>query len=85
MAWFLPGRFGPESSSGRSRWHRTPRPVASSPRPAGCAAWPSQNPTGGATDAARALRYRAGLLETRLVDPLWRETAAGLLRLLQAA
>ena len=40
-----------------------------------------------ATDAgdARRLRYRAAALETRLVDPFWRETAADLLRLPQAA
>ena len=30
---------------------------------------------------ARELRYRAAALETRLVDPFWRETAADLLRL----
>ncbi len=35
--------------------------------------------------SARALRFRAALLEARLVDPLWRETAAELLRLPQAA
>lgn len=34
---------------------------------------------------ARALRYRAAVLECRLVDPFWRETAADLLRLPQAA
>jgi len=34
---------------------------------------------------ARALRFRAALLEARLVDPLWRETAAELLWLPQAA
>ncbi len=34
---------------------------------------------------ARDLRYRAALLETRLVDSFWRETAAELLRLPQAA
>ncbi|MEO3434585.1 hypothetical protein [Inquilinus sp. CAU 1745] len=34
---------------------------------------------------ARTLRYRAATLETRLVDPFWRETAAELLRLPQAA
>ena len=34
---------------------------------------------------ARRLRYRAAALEARLVDPFWRETAAGLLRLPQAA
>ncbi len=34
---------------------------------------------------ARELRYRAALLETRLVDPFWREAAADLLRLPQAA
>ncbi|MGY4752705.1 hypothetical protein ACVNHC_22820 [Pannonibacter sp. Q-1] len=34
---------------------------------------------------ARDLRYRASLLEARLVDPFWRETAAELLRLPQAA
>ncbi|KAB2681033.1 hypothetical protein [Brucella pseudintermedia] len=35
--------------------------------------------------SARALRFGAALLEARLVDPLWRETAAELLRLPQAA
>lgn len=35
--------------------------------------------------AARDHRYRASLLEARLVDPWWRETAADLLRLPQAA
>ncbi|REF66724.1 hypothetical protein [Paracoccus versutus] len=35
--------------------------------------------------AARDHRYRASLLEARLVDPYWRETAAELLRLPQAA
>jgi hypothetical protein len=35
--------------------------------------------------SARALRIRAALLEARLVDPLWRETAAELIRLPQAA
>ena len=35
--------------------------------------------------SARDLRYRAGLLEARLVDPLWREAAAELLTLPQAA
>ena len=35
--------------------------------------------------AARDHRYRASLLEARLVDPYWRETAADLLRLPQAA
>ena len=35
--------------------------------------------------SARALRFRAALLEARLVDPLWRETAAELLHLPQAA
>ncbi|MBP1847859.1 hypothetical protein J2046_006143 [Rhizobium petrolearium] len=35
--------------------------------------------------AARVLRFGAALLEARLVDPLWRETAAELLRLPQAA
>jgi len=35
--------------------------------------------------SARALRFCAALLEARLVDPLWRETAAQLLRLPQAA
>lgn len=34
---------------------------------------------------ARALRYRAAVLEARLVDPFWRETSADLLRLPQAA
>lgn len=34
---------------------------------------------------ARRLRYRAAALETRLVDPFWREAAADLLRLPQAA
>lgn len=34
---------------------------------------------------ARALRYRAAALEARLVDPFWREAAADLLRLPQAA
>jgi len=34
---------------------------------------------------AHALRYRAAVLECRLVDPIWRETAADLLRLPQAA
>lgn len=34
---------------------------------------------------ARDLRFRAALLEARLVDPLWRETAVELLRLPQAA
>jgi hypothetical protein len=34
---------------------------------------------------ADALRYRAAVLECRLVDPIWRETAADLLRLPQAA
>ena len=34
---------------------------------------------------ARDLRFRAALLEARLVDPVWRETAADLLRLPQAA
>ena len=34
---------------------------------------------------ARRLRYRAAALETRLVDPFWRETSADLLRLPQAA
>ena len=34
---------------------------------------------------ARDLRFRAALLEARLVDPIWRETAAELLRLPQAA
>ncbi len=37
------------------------------------------------TGEARRLRYRAAVLETRLVDPFWRETAADLLRLPQAA
>jgi len=35
--------------------------------------------------SARDLRYRASLLEARLVDPFWRETAAELLTLPQAA
>ena len=35
--------------------------------------------------SARDHRYRASLLEARLVDPFWRETAAELLRLPQAA
>jgi len=35
--------------------------------------------------AARDHRHRASLLEARLVDPWWRETAAELLRLPQAA
>lgn len=35
--------------------------------------------------AARALRHRASLLEARLVDPFWRETASDLLRLPRAA
>lgn len=35
--------------------------------------------------SARALRFRAALLEARLVDSAWRETAAELLRLPQAA
>ncbi|MGI9377727.1 MAG: hypothetical protein ACR2PC_16790 [Tsuneonella suprasediminis] len=35
--------------------------------------------------SARALRFGAALLEARLVDPHWRETAAELLRLPQAA
>lgn len=35
--------------------------------------------------SARDLRYQASCLEARLVDPLWRETAADLLRLPQAA
>ena len=34
---------------------------------------------------AREIRYRAAALETRLVDPFWREAAAELLRLPQAA
>ncbi|MFC5386860.1 hypothetical protein ACFPLB_12900 [Aquamicrobium segne] len=34
---------------------------------------------------ARELRYRAAVLETRLVDPFWREAAADLLHLPQAA
>lgn len=34
---------------------------------------------------ARRLRYRAAALETRLVDPFWRDAAADLLRLPQAA
>ena len=34
---------------------------------------------------ARRLRYRAAVLETRLVDPFWRDAAADLLRLPQAA
>lgn len=41
----------------------------------------------GGSDAASArdLRFRASLLEARLVDPFWRATAAELLRLPQAA
>ena len=35
--------------------------------------------------SARDHRYRACLLEARLVDPFWRETAAELLRVPQAA
>lgn len=35
--------------------------------------------------SARDLRYRASLLEARLVDPFWRETAGELLRLPEAA
>ena len=35
--------------------------------------------------AARSLRYRAAVLEARLVDPFWRETATVLLSLPQAA
>ena len=35
--------------------------------------------------SARDHRYRASLLEAQLVDPFWRETAAELLRLPQAA
>ena len=35
--------------------------------------------------AARDLRFQAARLEARLVDPVWRETAAELLRLPQAA
>ena len=35
--------------------------------------------------AARDLRFQAARLEARLVDPLWRETAADLLRLPRAA
>lgn len=35
--------------------------------------------------SARDLRYQASRLEARLVDPLWRETAADLLRMPQAA
>lgn len=34
---------------------------------------------------SRTLRYRAAVLEARLVDPFWRKTAADLLRLPQAA
>ena len=34
---------------------------------------------------ARALRYRAAALETRLVDPFWRDAAADLLRMPLAA
>ena len=34
---------------------------------------------------AHELRYRAAVLETRLVDPFWRDAAAELLRLPQAA
>lgn len=39
----------------------------------------------GDTASARELRYRASLLEARLVDPCWRVTSAELLRLPQAA
>lgn len=35
--------------------------------------------------SAREFRFSAALLEARLVDPVWREIAAGLLRLPQAA
>ena len=35
--------------------------------------------------AVRKLRFRAAILEARLVDPIWRETAADLTRLPQAA
>ncbi|MEF9606309.1 hypothetical protein O4J55_29855, partial [Paracoccus sp. PXZ] len=35
--------------------------------------------------SARDLRYRASLLEARLVDPFWRETADELLRQPEAA
>ena len=38
-----------------------------------------------AATEALTLRYRAALLEARLVDPFWRETSADLLRLPQAA
>lgn len=34
---------------------------------------------------SRRLRYRAAVLETRLVDPFWRDAAADLLRLPQVA
>lgn len=40
---------------------------------------------GGDAASARDLRFRASLLEARLVDPFWRATAAELLRLPQAA
>jgi hypothetical protein len=36
-------------------------------------------------EAARILRFRAAALDARLVDPAWREVAAGLLRESQAA
>lgn len=39
----------------------------------------------GGHGSARTLRYRASLLEARLVDPFWRETAAELLTLRLAA
>ena len=39
----------------------------------------------GERKAAQRLRDRASLLEARLVDPVWREEAAALLRLPQAA
>ena len=42
-------------------------------------------PGRGDAASARDLRFRASLLEARLVDPFWRETAAELLRLPQAA
>lgn len=38
-----------------------------------------------ASTKARALRYRAAALEARLVDPFWRDAAADLLRVPQAA
>ena len=42
-------------------------------------------PGRGDAASARDLRFCASLLEARLVDPFWRETAAELLRLPQAA